>query len=148
MTHALIDQSARPRVDRRPLLLDAAGIALLVSAAAALCRIVIALLRPPASQGLTSQLVTEYSAIALVTVLLYWGISRRASIARWGAVMAGGLMAAALVAGRAEFHAFWANLPMPVLDALLFPARLLIILGFVVAGLCCTVAPLDAFRWR
>jgi hypothetical protein len=149
MTNAMADRSTvPPGVDHSVSLLRAARIGWSVSAAAAPCRIILAVMRSDAAGGRTLSLVGAYGAIVMIAVALRWGIARRTSIARWSAVLAGALMGWALVVGRAEFGIFWHNLPMPPIDALLFPARLLTLLGFVVAGLCCAVAPFDVFRGR
>ena len=143
MGHAVAATDA----SRSIALLRLARIALSVAAGAALGRIGLALGSTPAS-GPDFPLLGLYGAIALSAIALQWGVQSRSGLARWGTVLAGLVMTAVLVAGRAEFVLFWQHLPLPPVYLLLFAGRLLILVGFVVAGLCCVVAKFeDAPRW-
>jgi hypothetical protein len=148
MTHAIIDHVTAPQAaSRGPSLLHAARVALFVAAAGAICRLVIAI-RPGVADGPNLYVLRLYGAILLIALTLQWGVGRRGGAARWSTVVAGMLMAVALIVGRGALVAFWHHLPMPPVEALLFAAQMLIIIGFVVAGICCAVALFDTARQR
>lgn len=141
--------AAGPGRERAEFLPRIARIALGVAAVGALYRTVVAVVPSDATDARQKvDLLLPYGAIALAAVGLRWGIHRRAGIARWSAVAAGALMAAALVAGRGAVATFWHYHPMPLVDVSLFLVGPVVTIGFVVAGICCAVARSDASGWR
>jgi hypothetical protein len=121
---------------------------LYAAGAAAICRVVIAVMSDLIDGPTKVQLLLLYGTIALVAFALRWGVNRRAGIARWASVLGGLLMAAVLIRGRGAFATFWHYLPMPTPDVLLFLVSPLMIIGFVVAGSCCMLARSDSAGWR
>jgi hypothetical protein len=149
MMPATIDGVAAPAGrGRTTSLLRTARIALYVAGAAALYRVVIALMSHLIDRPTKVQLLLVYGTIAVVAVALRWGIDRRAPVARWACVGAGLLMAAALIRGRGGFATLWHYFPMPAFDVLLFLVWPLMVSGFVVAALCCAVAQSDTAGWQ
>lgn len=140
--------ASRPAPDRVGSLLHTARIALFAACAGALYRLAAAM-PPDFIDGLTKvRLALFYGAIGLTALALQWGIKRRLGMARWGSMVAGTLMAASLIRGRGAFATFWHYFPMPVLDVLLFLTWPFMIIGFVVAGVCCALAQPDTAGWR
>lgn len=139
---------ARPAPDRVGSLLHTARIALFAASAGALYRLAAAIPPDFLDRPTKVRLALFYGTIGLTAVALQWGIKRRVGMARWSAMLAGALMAAALIRGRGAFATFWRYFPLPVLDVLLFLTWPIMIIGFVVAGVCCALAQPDTAGWR
>ena len=148
MPSAMDTIAAPPTRDRAAPLRRTARIALAVAGAAALYRVVVVVLSNVLDGPTRLRLLVLYGTIALAAFALRWGVNRRASVARWASVIAGLLMAAALLRGRGAFAAFWHYFPMPALDVFLFLVWPAMIVSFVVAGSCCALARSDTAGWR